>query len=189
MESKPAFDPKLYFKPNTIATTYRGRGVRRGGDGEGMEQENDDRLEEEDFGAILRTLGPLDLLQPAQRACSLPCQRAVALLSAAANQRLLGPWDSSTQRCISQPPASLQTCKPFCSPSSRASSGLRCRALPANPRTAPTPCCELLLHVLRRRERAVTARFLRRPRLAAGPGCKCRTEGFLPPLEGERGCV
>ncbi len=30
MESKPVFDPKLYFKPNTIATTCRGRGVRRG---------------------------------------------------------------------------------------------------------------------------------------------------------------
>ena len=49
-ESKPAFDPKLYFKPNTIATTCPGRSVRRGEAREGMERKRDDRLEEKDFG-------------------------------------------------------------------------------------------------------------------------------------------
>jgi hypothetical protein len=111
MESKPAFDPKLYFKPNTIATTCRGRGVRRGEVKEGMERKRDDRLEEEDFGAILRTLGPLDFLHPACTACSLPCQRAEALFQRQPTNAGWGnePARRSTASPSHQPSANSQT--------------------------------------------------------------------------------
>ena len=93
-----------------------------------MEQKRDDRLEEEDFGAILRTLGPQDLLRPARTACSLPCQRAEALFSAAANQAM-----AQLRRNAASP--SHQRANPFGLLASRQSNGVRC----PNPQTAPTP--------------------------------------------------